>query len=84
MRSFLKILLIFILISSPVFLQEDNQIEKKKEELVSIREEISKLEEELSKKSEREKLIKRVGQNRPAKHSFNNVLQPVSPSLSCR
>ena len=55
MRSFLKILLIFILISSPVFLQEDNQIEKKKEELVSIREEISKLEEELSNKSQREK-----------------------------
>ena len=50
-----KIILIFFLVSSPVFLQEENQIEKKKEELLSIREEISKLEDELSKKSEREK-----------------------------
>ncbi|MCG6913285.1 peptidoglycan DD-metalloendopeptidase family protein [bacterium BMS3Abin03] len=55
MKNFLYISLTILIASLPIFSQEAEQIEQKKEELVSIRQEISGLEDELSKKSEREK-----------------------------
>jgi len=55
MKNFLNIFLTVLVVSLPVFSQEAEQIEEKKEELVTIRQEISNLEDELSKKSEREK-----------------------------
>ena len=55
MKNFFYILLTILIASLPIFSQEAEQIEEKKEELVTIRQEISNLEDELSKKSEREK-----------------------------
>ena len=55
MKIFFYILLTILIASLPIFSQEAEQIEEKKEELVTIRQEISNLEDELSKKSEREK-----------------------------
>jgi len=55
MTYIFKIFLIFIAITPFAFLQEQNQLEVKKAELLLLRNEISQLEEDLSQKSAKEK-----------------------------
>jgi len=75
MNFILKILLLVLTITPFAYLQEQDQLEEKKAELISLRNEITQLEDELSQKSAKEKESLEILENyNKQAHLLNKII----------